>query len=87
VKRFPVEHLHWPKDKWRLAFLSLADLQAWYAFQNYREMIHLGYDSKFVSFWYWAYLFPLKIRRNSLKIKRFLWDAFSITPERVWRGF
>ena len=62
-----ITQLSWPKDKWRIALMSQANKEIWYAS---REPIGLIYQSyEFAKFWERCYLKPLKIKRFIYKFK------------------
>lgn len=54
-------HLSWPKDRMRIALLSLSDKQAWYAAQKPEDLASSSLE--FQSFWQRWYIRPLKIKR------------------------
>lgn len=50
-----------PADKTKIAGLTLAEKQVWYAAQDPHAHIESGED--FSAFWYWHYIVPLKLKR------------------------
>ena len=64
--------LKWPEDQAVIASLSLQDKIYWYSSIDAREMIFLAQNPKFVRFWYWSYLLPLRIKRFVYRFKALL---------------
>ena len=61
--------LKWPEHSSVIASLSLQDKIYWYSSIDAREMIFLAQNPKFVRFWYWSYLLPLRMKRFIYRIK------------------
>jgi len=64
--------LKWPEDKATLRLLSLDEKVFWFASQDPRSIIYLAQTPDFKRFWYWNYLFPLKLKRFVYRIKHVL---------------
>lgn len=64
--------LSWPEDKAVIASLSLEDKIYWYSCQDARQLIFLAQNPKFVRFWKYTYLYPLRFKRFLYKIKAVL---------------
>lgn len=62
--------LRYPRDRFKLALLSIPAFQEWYMAQDPREMIFLGNDPKFKRFMFWAYVWKVGLRRWVFKIRR-----------------
>lgn len=56
-----VRRYKFPQDRIKIAGLSLAEKQIWYAAQDPHSHIESGED--FGAFWYWHYIMPLKVKR------------------------
>ncbi len=56
-----------PEHKAKIAGLSLAEKQVWYAAQDPHHHIESGED--FGAFWYWHYIVPLKLKRFAFAFK------------------
>ena len=72
-----VEELKWPDDQIQLAVLSIAQLQAWYAAQDPKQMIYVANTPQFIRFWHWSYVLPVRFYRKLLKIKHFCFGSRS----------
>ena len=64
-----VAQLKYPKDRFRIALLSLESKACWYAAQEARDLIILSNTKDFAKFWHWAYVIPLRIKRWLYKFK------------------
>lgn len=64
-----VQVLRWPVDKGIIASLTLEEKMCWYSGQEPRQMIYLGNDSEFKTFWKRHYLWPLHLKRFLYKLK------------------
>lgn len=64
-----IQQLAWPRDRWKIALLGVADFQVWYASQNAKSIVFLAQTHAFRRFLYWKYLLPVKILRFCLKCK------------------
>lgn len=63
--------LKWPLNAFEIKQLTLAEKEIWYFCQDSRHMIFLAQRPDFKKFWYWTYLFPLRV-------KRFFWKLSGI---------
>lgn len=69
--RYQKTHLlySFPEHKGKIAALNYERKQEWYASRDPKDMVWLGNDKDFQRFWYWTYLFPLRIKRFFFKVK------------------
>ena len=63
------EGLQYPQDCARIARLSLAEKQAWWAQVNPEDMEAWESDPAFRRWWKHHYLWPLKLKRLVFKLK------------------
>lgn len=61
--------IKWPDHKEFIAGLNLDLKMQWYALQDARDMVYLGDTQEFKAFWYWHYLFPLRMKRLMYRFK------------------
>ena len=68
--------LEFPKDRWRIAFLSLNKKSAWYWSQTQPKSLTdepaFRMTADFLRFWEWTHNKPLRIVRAYYKIKSWL---------------
>lgn len=64
-----IPRLRWPDDKESIAGLSLEEKIWWFASQDPTAMTVIGNTKDFARFWFWCYLFPLRIKRLIYKFK------------------
>ncbi len=62
-----LKDLKFPDDKQKIAYLSLAEKQVWYAAQDPHALIESGED--FHQFWFLRYLLPLRLKRIAFWFK------------------
>ncbi len=58
-----------PKDKKKISKLSLDDKLEWYASQNPQDMVFLGNNPDFQTYWKLHALFPMKLKRFYYRVK------------------
>lgn len=70
-----VSQLRWPQDASKIALLGLEAKQMWYLSIDSRDMIFIANTQEFKRFWNKTYVWPVKLKRFALRLRRMLFNG------------